>query len=312
LTVNPDDFGLAPTVVDVDPADLLPQTDVPSDLRPDLSDLGIVEVERGVCDDTYENRSALRRGKLNWDPVYDGTGKPTGLIAARSPEAARERRLLSLAEKRPLLLDPSQHNSDYVTGVDLIVDDQAMRLCPPGVVGATRAWLAEQNNPPTEGKARPASLPTRCRTVKADAVRCMLWSSGRPKDDGLCRHHLGQGRKTGEDVERARKKLVQAASYAVDVLEELMEGAISEPVRLKASTEILDRAGVRGGVEVDSNLTVHDSRPPHLVVAERLQRLALAAEQHAAALAQQNILEAEPTEPTPAPDTDKQEGGPDE
>jgi hypothetical protein len=139
----------------------------------------------------------------------------------------------------------------------------------------------------------------------------MLWSSGRPKDDGLCRHHLGQGRKTGEDVERARKKLVQAASYAVDVLEELMEGAISEPVRLKASTEILDRAGVRGGVEVDSNLTVHDSRPPHLVVAERLQRLALAAEQRAAALAQQNILEAEPTEPTPAPDIDKQEGGPD-
>lgn len=305
MTTTPDDFGLAPSVVEVDPVDLEPRTETPSDMRPDLAELGIVEIERGVCEDTFENRSALRRGKLNWDPVYDGTGKPTGLIAARSPESARERRLLSLAEKRPLLADPSNHNSDYVTGVDLIVDDQAMRLAPPWVVGATRAWLAEQNNPPA-GKARPASQPTRCRSVKADGVRCMLWSSGRPKDDGLCRPHLGQGRKTGEDVERARKKLVQAATYAVDVLEELMEGAASEPVRLKASTEILDRAGVRGGVEVDSNVTVHDSRPPHLVVAERLQRLALAAEQRAAALAQQNILEAEPTEPAP----DKQEGGP--
>jgi len=293
-----DDFGLTPAVVEVDPADLQPRVESPADLRPDLSELGLLEVERGVCEDTFENRAALRRGKLNWDPVYDGTGKPTGLIAARSPESARERRLLSLAEKRPLLVDPANHNSDYVTGVDLIVDDHAMRLAPPWVVGATRAWLAEQNNP-TAGKARPASLPARCRSVKADGVRCMLWSSGRPKDDGLCRPHLGQGRRSGEDVERARKKLVQAATYAVDVLEELMEGAASEPVRLKASTEILDRAGVRGGMEIDSNLTVHDQRPPHIVVAERLQRLALAAEQRAAALAQQNILEAEPTEPVP-------------
>ena len=53
-----------------------------------------------------------------------------------------------------------------------------------------------------------------------------------------------------------------------------MENAESEPVRLKASTEILDRAGVRGGTELSVDVEVNDVRPPHVIVAERLQRLA--------------------------------------
>jgi hypothetical protein len=101
----------------------------------------------------------------------------------------------------------------------------------------------------------------------------MLWSSGRIKDDGLCRVHLKTQRKPGEDVERARRKLMQSAPYAVDVLEELMETAISEPVRLKASTEILDRAGVRGGMDIGVDVEVTDARSPAQIVAERLARL---------------------------------------
>jgi hypothetical protein len=112
----------------------------------------------------------------------------------------------------------------------------------------------------------------------------MLWFSGRLKDDGLCRHHLKTVRKPGEDVERARRKLIQAAPYAVDKLEELMETATSEPVALKAATEILDRAGVRGGVELDVNVDTDGQRPAHVVVAERLQRLAMGAANLAAAV----------------------------
>lgn len=256
-----------------------PAVDEALDKRPDLSELGLIEHERGVVEDTYENRAALRRAKLNWQPVYDQSGNPTGLIAARSPEAMKERRLLSLAEKRPLMVDPKNPNSDYLTGLDLLVDGDACRIAPPWVVGATRHWQAEQElgGVPEGSRRAPKALPHRCRTIKSDGIRCMLWSSGRLKDDGLCRIHLKTQRKPGEDIERARKKIIQAAPYAVDVLEELMESATSEPVRLKASTEILDRAGVRGGIEIDANVEVTDARPASAVVAERLAKLAAGA-----------------------------------
>jgi hypothetical protein len=129
----------------------------------------------------------------------------------------------------------------------------------------------------------------------------MLWSSGRPKDDGLCRIHLRSTKhKTSDDIERARNKLMQAAPYAVDKLEELMEYAESEPVQLKAATEILDRAGVRGGIEIDSNVNI-DVRPAAEVINERLERLAKGAIQAAAMLSQNGaeIVDAEVVEDAP-------------
>lgn len=256
-----------------------PAFDEPADTRPDLAEIGLLEIERGVVEDSYENRAALRRAKLNWQPVYDLYGNPTGLIAARSPEAMRERRIQSLAEKKPLLVDPKDMNSDYVTGLDLLVDETACKIAPPWVIGASRKWQKEQEagGPPSPRRA-PSPLPHRCRIVKSDGIRCMLWASGRLQDDGMCRVHLRSARKPGEDIERARKKIVQAAPYAVDVLEEMMETATSEPVRLKAATEILDRAGVRGGVEIDMDVEITDARPAHVVVAERLAKLAAGAE----------------------------------
>jgi hypothetical protein len=68
-----------------------------------------------------------------------------------------------------------------------------------------------------------------------------------------------------------------------------MQNAQSEPVKLKASTEILDRAGVRGGVEFDARLEVTDGRQPAQVVAERLQRLAAGAIQVAAKMAEAGL-----------------------
>lgn len=280
--------------------------DEPLDLRPDLSALGILEHERGVCDDSYENRSILRRAKLQWQPVYDQSGAPTGMIAARSPEAMTERRIQSLAEKKPLLVDPANRNSDYITGLDLLLDDKAITICPPWVIGATRAWQAEQEagGPPTRRRA-PKGLPQRCRIMKSDGIRCMLWSSGRPKDDGLCRVHLRHIRQPGEEIERARRKLIQAAPYAVDVLEQLMESAESEPVRLKASTEILDRAGLRGGQDINIDMEVTEGRSAAQIVLERLNRLqegaaalqAAQAELEAKAEEDSEVVEAELVEP---------------
>jgi hypothetical protein len=72
-----------------------------------------------------------------------------------------------------------------------------------------------------------------------------------------------------------------------------METAQSEPVRLKAATEILDRAGVRGGVEIDVGVDV-SLRSPADIIAERLQRLAGAAITTAASLPDIKVIDAEP------------------
>jgi len=267
------------------------EIDQPVNMRPDLSEIGIDELERGICQDTYGNRAILRRHKMGWDPVYASNGVPTGLIQARSPEMEKARRVISLGEKKPILVDPSIINSDYITGYDLLAESASDYLVPPWVLGATRNYLKEQDAGGAKPGRQPLGLPTRCRAVKDDGIRCMMWSSGRLKDDGYCRVHLGSiQRKPGEDVERARAKLTQAAPYAVDVLEELMENAESEPVRLKASTEILDRAGVRGGVEFDARLEVTDGRSPADIVAERLNRLAAGAIEVSAKLAETGVI----------------------
>jgi len=260
--------------------------DMPVEMRPDLSALGIEETERGVCEDTYENRQILRNNQMNWDPVFTPQGSATNLISARTQDMNRQRRVLSLQEKKPLLEDQKDLNSEYLTGLDLIIDEDASKIAPPWVVGMTKKWYAEQEagGPPSPKRA-PLAKPHRCRVVKNDGLRCMLWASGRPKDDGLCRMHLKTQRKPGEDIERARRKLVQAAPYAVDKLEELMNEAESEPVRLKASTEILDRSGLRAGVDVNLDVEVTDNRNPADIVQERLARLASGAKRTEEALA---------------------------
>jgi len=251
------------------------EIDDPVNLRPDLSELGIVEAERGVCEDTFENRKILRGAKMGWDTVYSTNGVPTGLIQARSQAMATERRMLSLAEKKPIMVDPDRPNSDYLTGLELLAESASDYLVPPWVVGATKMWVKEQDQPIATENRKATALPHRCRAVKDDGLRCMLWSSGRPKDDGLCRVHLRSVKKRpGEDIERARQKLTQAAPYAVDMLEDLMLNAASEPVKLKASTEILDRAGIRGGQEFDLTAKVIDGRPAAVIIQERLARLA--------------------------------------
>lgn len=269
----------------------------PTNLRPDLTELGIDEVERGVCEDTYENRSVLRGAKMGWDTVYSSNGVPTGLIQARSQAMAKERRMLSLAEKRPIMVDPDHSNSDYLTGLDLLAEEKSDYLVPPWVIGATRMWVKEIDQPVASEKKKPTSLPHRCRAIKDDGLRCMLWSSGRPKDDGLCRVHLRSMKKRpGEDIERARAKLTQAAPFAVDVLEELMQYAVSEPVKLKASTEILDRAGIRGGVEFDAKVKVSDDRPAATIIAERLARLSAGALTTAQNLVEEGVGDIEDAE----------------
>lgn len=248
--------------------------DMPFDLRPMLDEIGIVEVERGVCEDTYQNRLTLRNAKLGWSPLISTHGVPTGLLQVHSKDTAMLVRMNSLAHRKPIMVSPKDLNSDYLTGMDLLGEKDSDYLCPPWVIGATKMWVRELTVPVQTDKKQPTALPHRCNAVKSDGIRCMMWSSGRPKDGGFCRVHLRtNAHRPGDDIERARKKLTQAAPYAVDMLESLMTEAVSEQVRLKASTEILDRAGVRGGIEIDATVT-DTARPAKDIIAERLQKMA--------------------------------------
>ena len=90
----------------------------------------------------------------------------------------------------------------------------------------------------------------------------------------MCRSHGAQlpavQHAAARAVEDARLRLLLATEDAVVVLETLMDEGQSEAVRLRAAVEILDRAGIRGGVEIRP-LPVHES--PAEVLQQRLATL---------------------------------------
>ena len=252
-------------------------SDTPLDLRPDLTIYGIEEVDRGVCEDSYENRSILRVSKLGWQIIYTDTGEPTGNIRVLSPEMSRARSVSSAEDRKIILTDPRDLNSDYLTEESLLIEEQSDSLVPLWVIAATRTWIRVRESRTVEGASRRypqyETPPGRCRRIKADGVRCLMWTTGRKTDDGLCRIHLGgKGNTTTGAVARARERVYQSAPRAIEILEELMDNAESEPVKLKAATEILARAGVRGGFEIEGKLDL-EVRPAAELIMERLNRL---------------------------------------
>lgn len=50
--------------------------------------------------------------------------------------------------------------------------------------------------------------------------------------------------------EAARLRLLDSTDIAIDVLEDLMQPGTGEAIRLKSAESILDRAGIRGGFEI--------------------------------------------------------------
>jgi hypothetical protein len=255
----------------------LGQIDTPASLRPDLSELGIEEVDRGICLDLPENRHILRKHKLSWIAMYDSKGFPTNTIEVRSQAMIEARGMKSLEGREELLTDPNDLNSDYATGLELLYAVDSETLIPSWVMSATRTWLEteKKRNENPGKKVRPSLVeaPGRCKQIKSDGVRCSLWTAGRSTDMGYCRIHLGSlTMSTAGAIEKARQRVAQSAPAAADVMEEMLH-ATSEVVRLNAAKELLDRAGVRGGVEVDVSGTV-EHRPAGELVAERLRNLA--------------------------------------
>ena len=262
------------TMSNIDEQPDLPEVDTPINLRPNLETFNIEEVDRGVCADTAENRKILRKHKMAWRQIYNADGSLSPNIEVISSEMQSARAEQAAQDRAPILVDPKNLNSDYLSGWDLVAEKEADNLVPAWVLASTRKYVKYQDNPADNPKPKIDNPPTRCTAVKADGNRCLLWSAGRTTDAGLCRIHLGtRNMAAGVSVQRARDRIQQAAVTAADVIEYLLDSADSEQVRLKAATEILDRAGVRAGFEIDASLTA-DPASAALMISERLRKLA--------------------------------------
>lgn len=159
------------------------------------------------------------------------------------------------------------------------------------------AALAEEDRPevPPGWKASrndPVSV-VRCTVIKKDGERCKRWSI---RGLTVCLTHGGRLPLPREHalavIHAARMRLIDDTDMAVDTLEALMEPGTAEGIRLKASTEVLDRAGIRGGFEVD--VAVETSENPAQTLSERLLLLRERGQRALeATLASQNVMDAE-------------------
>jgi hypothetical protein len=114
--------------------------------------------------------------------------------------------------------------------------------------------------------------------VEETGERCRNYGKrGMTPETSRCVGHGGNNpdmrEKAEARVEAARLKVWNSTEKAADVLEALLEPGTTEGIRLKAATEVLDRGGIRAGVELDLGVEVNVNHGDE--VRERLANLAL-------------------------------------
>lgn len=104
-------------------------------------------------------------------------------------------------------------------------------------------------------------------TAKSTGKRCNRWSI---RGTTVCIKHGGRlpdvAKHAEAVVEAARLRIIGLTDVAIDQIEDLMVNASGEGIRLKAAQDVLDRAGVKGAIEVDVTVTQTET------AAERVQR----------------------------------------
>ena len=121
----------------------------------------------------------------------------------------------------------------------------------------------------------------RCTKIMDSGEQCKnMGIRGMLPENAKCTNHGGKNpavkEKARSRVDAARMKILEDAETAAEVLSSLTLAGTADNIRLKAATEILDRAGVRGGVEIDvsGDVTVNTADE----VRKRLASLALGIE----------------------------------
>lgn len=276
---------------DTEPADL--EIEAPPSLLPNLSDWGIDEIERGVCEDTAENRKAIRHNKGTYRTVFDTNGGPTPYIQVVTADMYAQAQAMA---KSDLLTDPDDYNSDYLNGISLLLSENANQLAPTWVLNTTTTYIRQQDRIRELGadgelyaaQTRLVNVPKRCRITKADGTRCWGWADGSSDTNGMCRVHARRaGKSPGHGMSTRqvmRNRLDSAAPGMLEKLEMLSESE-DERIALTAVRDLLDRAGYKAidYTETKVEVTVTDAADQ---VKERLAKLKKGADDKAKLLSQ--------------------------
>jgi hypothetical protein len=118
----------------------------------------------------------------------------------------------------------------------------------------------------------------RCTAVKKNGDRCKQWSL---RGTTICYAHGGRLNNVQEHaaavVEGAKLRLIGLTDLAIDQLEDLVRNGSAEKIRLDAARDILDRAGAKGAVEINVEVTQTETaadrvRAKLLETARRLEK----------------------------------------
>jgi hypothetical protein len=212
----------------------------------ELESFGYEEPERGRVEDNAQNRKLLRRFGANWafEVDVDEEMRPTGLLRVFTPEQVTARRTDVYERRENLLVDPENPWSDYLSPIDFPLESDA----PTWVLAKAQEWKAQERQGLYESERTP--LPVRCEVFRTDETRCWNWA-GFPDKVRRCRSHAGWKYADATLANYARSQLLGMTPDVVDELERLAYQGDTDTVKLKAMTEILDRAGIRGGTEID-------------------------------------------------------------
>lgn len=255
----------------------------------ELERYGFDEVEPWVVVDSAENKRRLRmlEGEWRYERIKDDDGLPTGLIRILNPEQLVARRNTVYERRKPILVDPENAWSDYVHPDDYPPDADV----PYFILERLAKWRRAAREGIPEEERQP--FPARCETIRHDETRCWNWASN-PVKLPRCKAHAGwEAEERTKVMQYAKQRIVEATPEAVDQLEFLAHNGETDAVKLKATTEILDRAGIRAGFEIDQRVEV-EVVDPALEVQRRLEKLAKARlemqrRQEAAALEQDTV-----------------------
>lgn len=139
--------------------------------------------------------------------------------------------------------------------------------------------LTWKGEPGWRGPTSNRPLPTvRCTRIKKNGEQCKnrsIRGLGLDGGRGVCRIHGGQlpsvKAHANKIVQAARMELLNSVPDAVSQIVGLVQNSNDEKIILAAAKEVLDRAGVRGGVEIQ--VDVNQGASPSEVLWEKLSEM---------------------------------------
>lgn len=167
-------------------------------------------------------------------------------------------------------LPQGAHHTDEKTGANYILGVYQVKGQTDAERGIKRMPAALGSVSPTWKPNFDKPLPSiRCTAYKDSGEQCGRWSI---RGGNVCLAHGGKKPEVQAaamaKVEVARLRLIGLTEDAVGVLEDLMASKVTaDAVRLKAATEVLDRSGIKGGVDISVEVE-HKINPAEAITAK--------------------------------------------